>query len=306
MRATVVPQLWPVVLAAGRGRRLRSITGDTPKQFWSPRGQASLLDMTMARVAPIAPPERHTVIVDQTHAPFVREARWRVGHLLFQPGDRGTAAGVLLALTPVLEADQDAIVLVTPSDHAVARPAVFRRSVLDVARAVHNGAADIVVFGVSPEDASTEMGWITSGGPYDHRHAALSVVDAFVEKPSPERATILFQGGSLWSTMVIVARVRALARLYEAALPGVARLFAEYRRSSWDERQSFLQSGYVDLPTSDFSRDVLTHAPNLVMYSWPRTLGWLDLGTPERLSRWLSHGRGRHSTHPLVHLQRPA
>jgi len=305
MRA-VVPQLWPVVLAAGRGRRLRSITGDTPKQFWSPRGQPSLLDMTMARVAPIAQPERHTVIVDRTHAPFVREAGWRVGHLLFQPGDCGTAAGVLLALTPALATDQDAVVLVTPSDHAVARPAVFRRSVLDVARTVQNGVADIVIFGVAPEDASTDMGWITSGERYDRRHAALRLVDAFVEKPSPEQAATLFHGGSVWSTMVIVARARALARLYETALPDVARLFAEYRRLPRDKQVSFLEASYLGLATTDFSRDVLTRASNLVVYSWPRALGWLDLGTPGRLSQWLSHRHGRHATHPLAHLQQPA
>src|SRR6185436_6374908 len=111
--------LWPVVLAAGAGRRLSSVTGGTPKQFWSPDGGPSLVETTLERVAPLGSLERTVVIVDRAHESYVRavERRWGAANIVWQPGDRGTAAGVLLALTPVLDADPNALVFLTPSDH---------------------------------------------------------------------------------------------------------------------------------------------------------------------------------------------
>ena len=71
----MAPQTWTVVLAAGSGRRLASLTGGVPKQFWSPDGQPSLLAQTLARLAPLAPPSRIVIVVDQTHRPSVHTAR---------------------------------------------------------------------------------------------------------------------------------------------------------------------------------------------------------------------------------------
>jgi mannose-1-phosphate guanylyltransferase len=71
-----------------------------------------LLEETFARVGPLAPPARTTVVVDRTHRRYVRETArpWPFDWILYQPEDRGTAAGVLLALSPVLDASTDAIV----------------------------------------------------------------------------------------------------------------------------------------------------------------------------------------------------
>lgn len=48
---------------------------------------------------------------------------------MFQPADRGTAAGVLFGLLPVLAADPDGTVLLTPSDHGIGNPTTFRRGI---------------------------------------------------------------------------------------------------------------------------------------------------------------------------------
>ena len=58
MSTRMETQLWSVVLAAGSGRRLSDLTGGTPKQFWRPTGSTSLVEETLARLAPISPPER--------------------------------------------------------------------------------------------------------------------------------------------------------------------------------------------------------------------------------------------------------
>src|SRR6187431_331812 len=128
--------LWSIVLAAGAGRRLASVTGGVPKQFWSRYGGPTLLEDTLARIAPLASPDRTVIVVDQTHRTFVDQASALKAfeRFLYQPCDKGTAAGVLLGLMPVIAKDPDAIVMLTPSDHGVADPALF---VDEVRRAEH-------------------------------------------------------------------------------------------------------------------------------------------------------------------------
>src|SRR5690348_5704087 len=99
--------LWSIVLAAGRGTRLSSLTGGVPKQFWSPRGDRSLLEETLARVSPLVPRDRVVTVVDRSHRRYVAllEARAAVGPVAYQPGDLGTAAGVLFGLHEVARRD---------------------------------------------------------------------------------------------------------------------------------------------------------------------------------------------------------
>jgi mannose-1-phosphate guanylyltransferase len=281
-------QLWTVVLAAGAGRRLAGLTGDVPKQFWRAGGRQSLLEDTTDRFAPLAPPSRTIVIVDHTHRDHVAQTVGAdsVGAVIFQPEDRGTAAGVLLALTPVLEADPRAVVAITPVDHGVLDAGAFRHGLLETARYVraHGG---VVLFGAEPTGAHADYGWITPGAQQSSHW--LRPVTSFIEKPSAEMADRLFASGAVWNTMVVVARASAVRTLYVEVLPQLAGVFDAALQLSPAERAPFLSVVYPQLPRFDFSRDLLTPARNLSTYIWPAAVGWSDLGTPERLREWHRH-----------------
>jgi mannose-1-phosphate guanylyltransferase len=284
--------LWSVVLAAGKGRRLASVTGGTPKQFWRADDRPSLLQATFSRLSPLVPPERNTVIIDRAHLRFVPawgQAPWPAERIVLQPEDRGTAAGVLLALTPVLETAPDAVVVLTPSDHGIADPAQFRAGVRDAAAAVRSGDVEAVLFGAQASAPVTDYGWITPGPPYQWANGRpLRRVDGFVEKPTADHASQLFAARAVWNTMVMVARADALLALYRSHLPVLAETFGAHRRLPADEREAFLTAFYAELTPADFSRDVLTHARGLAVYTWDRSIGWSDLGTPDRLFNWHS------------------
>jgi len=281
----VAISLWSIVLAAGSGRRLAGLTGGVPKQFWRPDGGASLLDATLARLAPLCGPERTVVVVDLSHRQHVLSlSPSRAGVVLFQPSDRGTATGILLALMPVLDADPDAVVLLTPSDHGVRNDGRFRRGVLEAALRVRRHD-DVVLFGAEPTQANADYGWIVPGS--RRRLTGLRSVRQFVEKPASSEAERLLASGGVWNTMVVVARASTLRRLFVAHLSELAQVFDTARHMTPPERDDFFNRVYPSLGSWDFSRDVLTPARDLLVYTWPRTIGWSDLGTPERLNGWL-------------------
>lgn len=278
--------LWTVVLAAGAGSRLSRITGGIPKQFWRPEGGPSLIESTIDRLAPICPSDRRVIVVGDAHRKYVR--RWpgyrNQGRIVFQSHDRGTAAGLLFGLLPVLTADPDGVVVVTPADHGVRNPAIFRQGIVDaIAHAQHPGG--VVIFGVEPDGPRVDYGWITLD-PADPS-GRIRPVTAFVEKPALRTANRLLERGAVWNSMVMVARARELIDLCARQRRSLTSVFQQALSLRSTERHAFLTSRYSALTATDFSRDVLTHARGLWAYTWPVSMGWSDLGTPERFFGWL-------------------
>ncbi len=262
------------------------VTGATPKQFWRPAGGPSLVEQTLLRLAPICPAERTVIVVAAAHQEYVRQ--WPKardsGRVAFQPQDRGTAAGVLFGLVPVLAIDPDAVVVVTPADHGVRNPDAFRRGILDAVThlELHD---DVVLFGVEPATAQTDYGWMTLKP--SRLSTGVQLVTSFVEKPPPAEARRLLADGALWNTMVVVARARTLLDRCRQPLRELTDVFAASMALPQQAREAFLAARYPHLEVADFSRDVLTPAAGLLAYTWPASVGWTDLGTPERLQNWL-------------------
>jgi mannose-1-phosphate guanylyltransferase len=284
-------QVWTIVLAAGAGRRLESVTGGVPKQFWQPEGSRStLLGRTLSRLYPLSVPERTLTVVDRTHRPYIGWLRdeWPLGDVIYQPADRGTAAGVLLPLVSVLSASRDAIVIITPSDHAIEDAFSFRRGVANAVVRVQSGASDVVLFGAEPDDVLDDYGWITPYAGDETSHGVFQRVVGFVEKPSYEQACLLFELGAVWHTMVVVARASALLARFREHLPFHTDVILNAGRMPSEARDAFLSDWYPELPAADFSRDLLTPSKDLWVYTWPPEIGWSDLGTPDRVEAWMA------------------
>jgi mannose-1-phosphate guanylyltransferase len=277
---------WNLILAAGAGRRLASVTGGVPKQFWRANGAPSLLDETIARVLPLAGPARSVVVVDRTHRSHVDAAgltRW-VGDVLYQPEDRGTATGVLLGIVHIAAQSPESIVVLTPSDHGVTSAAAFREGLRAVLPHVTSGRASVVLMGARANRAATDYGWILCGS--IPKPGEVVPVERFVEKPGPAEAEALLRSGAVWNTMVLVARASALMELYRRATPALFEAFVTVQRLAGFKRREFFEGLYPTLPRADFSADVLTPARSLSLAVWPEAMEWSDLGTPERLLAW--------------------
>lgn len=297
-------RLWSIVLAAGRGRRLESVTGGVPKQFWAPPGNPSLLEETLTRIAPLTDPARTFTIVDRSHRPHVERLRPdpALGTVVYQPRDRGTANGVLLPAALVSASSPDATVFVTPSDHGVTRPEEMQSGIRAAAEYVEEHPAEIVLLGAQAASATGDYGWIV---PAPGTSCGTSQVVSFVEKPSADEARRLLAAGGVWNTMMLVARAEAILSLYRRHAPDLAAAFESFRFLCPSAREQRVNALYEHLPAADFSRDVLSNARGLRCLALSMSAGWTDLGTPERLAAWLRLSDARPRTaraQPLVSL----
>jgi len=274
---------WVIVLAAGDGTRLSSITTDirgitTPKQYCTLARGRSLLQETLGRAERLVPRDRIVVVVAERHETWWREqladVPWE--NIVVQPRNRGTAAGVLLPLSFILERDPEARILLLPSDHFVEREEVLARSLRSALGALEKAPDDIVLVGISPEAPETDYGWIV---PERDRFAPLRRVSSFVEKPEASLARSLMKEGGAWNSFIIAARGVALERLYEERLPWLIAAF----RSAGSDRGAL----YDAIGPTDFSRDLLQGSERSLRLLMAPSCGWTDLGTPGRVAQCL-------------------
>jgi mannose-1-phosphate guanylyltransferase len=284
---------WALVLAAGSGTRLQSLTTDStgvsvPKQFCSLAGGRSLLEEALARAATVVDASRTVVVVAEEHRRFWQDALPEVPphNIVVQPRNRGTANGILLGVTAILERDADALVVLVPSDHYVEREDVLAAALERALTAIGaERAASIGFLGLTPETADPELGYIVRGEPLGDGSC---VVTRFVEKPALAAAAKLLKRRALWNSFIIVARAAALVDLIALRYPAeVAAFRAVWQQEASVTPEAALERLYADLATIDFSSQVVEGTPAPLHVVPVPACGWSDLGTPQRVAECL-------------------
>ena len=280
---------WAVVLAGGDGQRVSALTRDAdgravPKQFWSCSGLTPMVRWALARARCLAPAPRVLIVVNEPHRPFWRRelADVPLHNLVIQPCNRGTAAGVLLALLEIqARGSAAAPVVLLPSDHYVADEIVLHRAMRTAVRVARHSGRSAVLLGVSPTDVEPGYGWIVPA-----TADPIARVSQFLEKPSTENVGQMVSRGALINSFILVARVQAMLDLYGQTLPDILRAFRRCTPTSPAELA--IRRLYEDLPSLDLSRDVLERASGSLSVVRVPPCGWSDLGTLDRLRFFLA------------------
>jgi len=206
---------WALVLAAGSGTRLQSLTADStgasiPKQFCSLNGGSSLLEEALARAAIVACPAQTIVVVAAEHRRHWQNALTALPprNVIVQPRNRGTANGILLGVSAILSLAPEALVAILPSDHYVEREDVLAQALERAMTAIASDecAGSIGFLGIEPDSADPELGYIVRGEP---RGDGTCTVARFVEKPSREVAAKLLREISISPTPTRASCARA-------------------------------------------------------------------------------------------------
>jgi mannose-1-phosphate guanylyltransferase len=279
---------WALVLAAGEGSRLHSLTTTTggvpvPKQFCSLDGGPSLLQEALHRAESVAPAARICTVVAGEHQQWWSDPLrvLPVSNVMVQPINRGTGIGILLPLLYLARRDPRARIALLPSDHYVRDEAVLARSLRDAMADVADYSDDVLLLGIRPEEPDPELGYVLPG-PADG--TGLAPVAQFVEKPGLVDASQLIARGAAWNSFIAVARLESLLALYERQFPEVVTaLDLAIERERAGDRRAVAEL-YAELPSIDFSRHLLQGQERFLKLVNVPTCGWSDLGTPRRVA----------------------
>jgi mannose-1-phosphate guanylyltransferase len=284
--------LWSIVLAGGDGVRTKEFIQrwfghEKPKQYCAFVGTRSMFQHTLDRAANLTLWERVVVVAAQHHQHEVWSQldRRPVGMVLFQPKNVDTAAGIFLPLTYVLARDPQATVVIYPSDHFISPEGAFLSAVEDAVRGSNSLGGRPVLLAVRPDGLELEYGWIKPGRVLVWaRKAAIHAVETFLEKPDELTAHAARATGSLWNTMVFVAKGKELWSLGWKCFPEMMSRFERLKKAiDTAEGMKVLDAIYDAMPCRNFSSHVLQCVPERLAVMEMRDVVWSDWGNPARI-----------------------
>lgn len=284
-------QVTPVILCGGSGTRLwpLSRTG-FPKQFLCLTGNESLFQQAAQRLVALG--NEHIQVADpvivsgEDHrflaSEQLREAGIALGAALLEPVGRNTAPALTLAALAAVQEGQDPVLVVTPADQTIAKPAVFTAAVQQAIAQAEQG--NIVILGVTPDKPETGYGYIqTETNGSLPLQANVCQVKAFVEKPNLQTAQqYLSEGGYYWNAGMFVLK----ASVWLAAIEQFAPAILQATRTAWAVRKAdgaFVRPGQAEfeaIPAESVDYAVMEHCPGskFPIQMVPLDAGWSDLG----------------------------
>jgi len=274
--------MYAVIMAGGGGTRLWPLSRMArPKPFLPLLGDRTLLQATVARLAPLIGPQDVFVVTDARYASVVHEQVPEVPttNLLPEPMGRNTAAAVAYA-TAAIERPPDEVMVVLPADQRIADEAGFRAAL--AAAAVRARSGDLVTLGIEPVRPETGYGYVVAiGDPAETAGMSSFRVERFVEKPPIEQAEALIASGrASWNGGIFVWRrdvVRdGLARhapdIWEAVADAVAGGAGAVAAAYPGVRSTSIDYALLE-PASVEGRVAVV----------PVSVGWSDLGSWDAL-----------------------
>jgi mannose-1-phosphate guanylyltransferase/mannose-6-phosphate isomerase len=205
----------PLIMCGGAGTRLWPASREVrPKQFLPLFGPRSTFQDTILRVSDPALFDRPIVITNAAYRFMVLEQLVEIGFeadILLEPTRRDSGPAIAAGAAFAKTRSEDAVVLALAADHVVRDSEAFITACREGLVAAEAGR--IVTFGVRPERAATEYGYICPGETVSGK---VQAVKKFVEKPDPATAAEYIKAGYLWNSGNFMFRAAVLLDEYRA------------------------------------------------------------------------------------------
>jgi mannose-1-phosphate guanylyltransferase len=274
----MIQRMYLVILADGRTRQRPPTGGELPVAFEEGVDGRTLLERTVARLAPLVDPFDVVVVTDRRHGQTVR-GLVPDALVLAEPIHRNTAASITLA-TVAIDRPGDEPMLVVVADHDIERDEAFREAVSTMATSLAAAAADgpppLVAFGVTPTDADPDSSYIRPRFGDAFRAGALRgfPVEGYEAHPNATRARELFDSGTTyWSAGVFLWRRDDIRAAIERYTPLLTLIEPAYRS------ELALAAAYDRMQPLSIDETVLAGAAgDGAVVTIPLDVGWRAIG----------------------------
>ncbi len=268
----VARMIHAIVMAGGKGTRFWPLSRSVKaKQFLSIVGDDTLLNQTLNRVNAVA--DRTWIVGNVVHHDFFCDIPVELTphQVLYEPVGRNTAPCIGWAAIEVLRQDPDAIMVVLPSDHAIADNHRFVGLIQKAIQVVKSEDC-LVTLGIHPRFPHTGFGYIESGQIWD----GIGNVVRFREKPNYETAVrFLEQGCFYWNAGIFVWKASTILSLIKQNIPQDAIIYDGIQQCQPGDPKiadlfTTLQSISIDFAVMEYA----TARTRVI----PADMGWDDIG----------------------------
>lgn len=277
-----------VIMAGGRGERFwpQSRT-NRPKQFLSlTEDGETMIQKTVKRISSLVDIEDVFIVTNKNYLSLVQEQLpdLPAENIIAEPAARNTAPCIGLAASIIQKKyEEDAIMLVLPSDHLIKFNAMFI-DVLKQAIKVAENNKNLVTIGITPTYPETGYGYINFSSTDTEYQGAYEVV-RFVEKPNIERAKQYVNSGEyLWNSGMFVWKTSSILSNIEKFLPemhkGLKKISDSYGTEIFVET---LENIFPQLKSESIDFGIMEKADDI--FTIPGNFGWDDVGSWLALER---------------------
>ena len=273
----------PVILCGGAGTRLWPLSRELyPKQLLALVDDYSLLQNTVTRCAGHPDVTAPMLVCNEEHrflvAEQLREIEVEASRIILEPEGRNTAPAVALAAHEAMKTDDDAILVVLPSDHVIQKTALFLEALTTAIELAKDDA--LVTFGVVPDKPETGYGYIKKG----MATGAAFKVDKFVEKPDVATASeFLHSGLYCWNSGMFVFKASAYLKELAAQTPRIAEAMAKATANASADLDftRVNAEAFKSSPSDSIDYAVMEHTADALVV--PLDAGWSDIGSWDAL-----------------------
>ncbi len=288
--------LYAVIMAGGVGSRFWPMSRKNhPKQFIDILGTGeTLIQATFRRLQKIFPTDNILVVTNEDYVSLVKQQLPLIHerNILSEPNRKNTAPCIAYAAWKIYKRNPDAVMLVAPSDHVIAKEDEFY-AVVDRGLKYVSHYPHLLTLGITPSRPDTGYGYIQ----YDTTEKlefGVYAVKTFTEKPSTELAKQFIESGEfVWNSGMFLWSVQAILHQMEILMPEEHALFAE-QASAFDttEESKAIESIYAMVRNISIDYGVMEKSDQV--YVLNADIGWSDLGTWGSLFEELTRGKKKH------------
>jgi len=275
------PEIWPVLIAGGRGTRFWPLSRKKrPKQLLGLVSKKPLIRRSCQILEPLAGRKNIFVSTSQELAPSIKKVLPGISasNYILEPNARDTAPAIGLALAllsrRINPQKPEPVLMFLPSDHHLKRPAEFRKVLLAAAKIAAQKDL-IVTIGVKPGFPSANFGYIQPGAPLGETKTAFAV-KKFIEKPALSSASRYLKKGYFWNAGIFIARPSVLWRAFAKHQPGMHKRLEKIYSAPSAGLNAVIKREFRGLKKVSFDYGIMEKAKEVAVTAGD--FGWSDLG----------------------------